>query len=91
MCQLIEFFFHILLDINILFSSWNRKYNLISKNPLKKTPFFVAEISANHNPMRDSYEEDDDVPVQNSRLSSIDMHNNNNEDNHNGYSIEINR
>jgi pseudaminic acid synthase len=27
----------------------NRKYNLISKNPLKKTPFFVAEISANHN------------------------------------------
>jgi pseudaminic acid synthase len=24
-------------------------YNLISKNPLKKTPFFVAEISANHN------------------------------------------
>ena len=26
-----------------------RKYNLISKNPLKKTPFFVAEISANHN------------------------------------------
>ena len=27
----------------------NRKYNLVSKNPLKKTPFFVAEISANHN------------------------------------------
>jgi pseudaminic acid synthase len=27
----------------------NRKYNLISKNPFKKTPFFVAEISANHN------------------------------------------
>ena len=27
----------------------NRKYNLITKNPLKKTPFFVAEISANHN------------------------------------------
>jgi pseudaminic acid synthase len=27
----------------------NRKYNLIYKNPLKKTPFFVAEISANHN------------------------------------------
>ena len=27
----------------------NRKYNLLSKNPLKKTPFFVAEISANHN------------------------------------------
>ncbi len=27
----------------------NRKYNLISKNPLKKTPFFVAEVSANHN------------------------------------------
>jgi len=27
----------------------HRKYNLISKNPLKKTPFFVAEISANHN------------------------------------------
>jgi pseudaminic acid synthase len=27
----------------------NRKHNLISKNPLKKTPFFVAEISANHN------------------------------------------
>jgi len=24
-------------------------YNLISKNPLKKIPFFVAEISANHN------------------------------------------
>jgi len=24
-------------------------YNLIYKNPLKKTPFFVAEISANHN------------------------------------------
>ena len=24
-------------------------YNLISKNPLKKTPFFIAEISANHN------------------------------------------
>jgi N-acetylneuraminate synthase len=22
---------------------------LISKNPLKKTPFFVAEVSANHN------------------------------------------
>jgi len=28
---------------------YNRKYNLITKNPLKKTPFFVAEISANHN------------------------------------------
>ena len=27
----------------------NRKYNLISKNLLKKTPFFIAEISANHN------------------------------------------
>ena len=27
----------------------NRKYNLIHKNPLKKSPFFVAEISANHN------------------------------------------
>ena len=27
----------------------NRKYNLIHKNPLKKTPFFVAEISSNHN------------------------------------------
>ena len=27
----------------------NIKYNLIFKNPLKKTPFFVAEISANHN------------------------------------------
>jgi pseudaminic acid synthase len=24
-------------------------YNLISKNPLKKTPLFIAEISANHN------------------------------------------
>jgi pseudaminic acid synthase len=27
----------------------NRKYSLIFKNPLKKIPFFVAEISANHN------------------------------------------
>jgi len=26
-----------------------KKYNLLTKNPIKKTPFFVAEISANHN------------------------------------------
>ena len=27
----------------------SKKYNLLTKNPIKKTPFFVAEISANHN------------------------------------------
>jgi pseudaminic acid synthase len=37
------------LKLIFYFASKNRKYNLIYKNPLKKIPFLVAEISANHN------------------------------------------